>query len=259
MSQSNDSRYDPEGALILLKAIHLHGPNVVAADDADDEARMLVQRINEEKLMLQKQQQQQDNSKTIKGRFTLEEAAREIANGEEHLEQVLNKLKEYALQGAIPVYEPGRNLRCIYGPNNLSRVREFYEEVYWDDLNKLLEQNEQRIPFRFPAPPNALLSSEEKQQPLRPEMNNTITASDIREPEVGMGSKTWRKQNAKAAADVRHSKPGGSREKQVQIREIWASGKYTTRDRCAEEECGALGMSFSAARRALENTPDPKK
>lgn len=62
---------------------------------------------------------------------------------------------------------------------------------------------------------------------------------------------------AKAAADARHSRPGGSREKRVQIRELWASGRYTSRDRCAEEECGALGMSFSAARKALRQTPDP--
>lgn len=58
-------------------------------------------------------------------------------------------------------------------------------------------------------------------------------------------------------ANARHAKPGGSRDKQDQIRAIWATGKYTNRDRCAEEECGALDMSFSAARKALRNTPDP--
>jgi hypothetical protein len=62
---------------------------------------------------------------------------------------------------------------------------------------------------------------------------------------------------AKHAADVLHSKPGGSRDKKMQIRELWDSGKYTSRDRCAEEECAALGMSFSAARKALRRTPDP--
>lgn len=80
---------------------------------------------------------------------------------------------------------------------------------------------------------------------------------DVQQPSAGIGSSVWRKQQAKAAADARHSKPGGSRDKQQQIRDIWATGKYSSRDRCAEEECAALDMSFSAARKALRNTPDP--
>lgn len=80
-----------------------------------------------------------------------------------------------------------------------------------------------------------------------------------RQPASGMGSVEWRKQTAKAAANARHGKPGGSREKQDRIRKAWASGKYTTRDICAEEEYAALGMSFSAARKALRNTPEPKR
>ena len=72
------------------------------------------------------------------------------------------------------------------------------------------------------------------------------------------GSPEWRQKNAAAAANARHDKPGGSREKKQQIQEIWASGKYASRDRCAEEECAALGMALSTARRALIGTPNPK-
>jgi hypothetical protein len=68
-----------------------------------------------------------------------------------------------------------------------------------------------------------------------------------------IGSAEWRKQNARKAANAKHDKPGGSREKKKKIQEIWASGKYTTKDICAEEECAALGMSFGAARKALNN------
>lgn len=60
---------------------------------------------------------------------------------------------------------------------------------------------------------------------------------------------------AKHAANSRHNKPDGSRYKQEKIREIWACGKYTSRDICAEQECAALNMSFSTARKALRNTP----
>ncbi|MCE8002714.1 hypothetical protein [Billgrantia ethanolica] len=63
---------------------------------------------------------------------------------------------------------------------------------------------------------------------------------------------------AKAAADARHNKPGGSRELKEKIRAIWATGKYSSRDICAEEEWAALGYkSFAAARKALRNTKDP--
>lgn len=82
---------------------------------------------------------------------------------------------------------------------------------------------------------------------------------DAQEPASGVGSPAWRKQKAKAAAHARHSKPGGSREKQDRIRAAWASGKYTTRDICAEQECAALDMSFAAARKALRNQPDPER
>lgn len=38
-----------------------------------------------------------------------------------------------------------------------------------------------------------------------------------------------------------------------QIREIWATGKYSSKDICAEQECAGLGLSFSTARKALRN------
>ena len=63
----------------------------------------------------------------------------------------------------------------------------------------------------------------------------------------------------KKGAEALHTKLGGSREKHAKIRAIWHSSKYQTRDRCAEQECDALGMSYSAARKALRNTPDPKR
>jgi hypothetical protein len=62
---------------------------------------------------------------------------------------------------------------------------------------------------------------------------------------------------AKQAVDAKHNKPGGSRQLQAKIRAIWATGKFSSKDLCAEQECGALGMSFASARRALRNQPEP--
>jgi hypothetical protein len=84
-----------------------------------------------------------------------------------------------------------------------------------------------------------------------------LVDADTRQPAAGVGSVAWRRQTAKAAANARHNQPGGSRDKRRQIREIWATRKYSSRDVCAEQECAALGMSFSAARKALRNAPKP--
>jgi hypothetical protein len=63
---------------------------------------------------------------------------------------------------------------------------------------------------------------------------------------------------ARAAAEARHSKPGGSRDLQKKMQEAWASGKFGTREECAEQEYAAIGFrTIGAARRALQGTPDP--
>ena len=84
----------------------------------------------------------------------------------------------------------------------------------------------------------------------RPEHSPATAALEVGSPE-------WRSKSAKTAIEARHNRPGGSRDKQRMIREIWASGKYSSRDLCAEEEYLALKMSFSAARKALRNVPKP--
>ncbi|MFK5949319.1 MAG: hypothetical protein QM500_11195 [Methylococcales bacterium] len=60
------------------------------------------------------------------------------------------------------------------------------------------------------------------------------------------------------AVNARHDQRGGSRDKQQKIRDIFATGKYkNNRTICAENEHDAIGMSYSAARKALNNTQDP--
>ena len=51
-------------------------------------------------------------------------------------------------------------------------------------------------------------------------------------------------------AEAKHKK---IREKKNTLRAIWASGKYKSRDVCAEQECASLGISFSTARKTLIN------
>ena len=83
-----------------------------------------------------------------------------------------------------------------------------------------------------------------------------VTDSDI-EKMAETRLSMMRSKASKHAADILHNQPGGSRDKQGKIRTIWASGKYNSRDNCALKESTNLGMSFSAARKALRKTPDP--
>ncbi len=72
------------------------------------------------------------------------------------------------------------------------------------------------------------------------------------------GSPDWWSERGRAAANARHDLPGGARDLKEQMLNIWASGKYSTKNNCAEQECDALGLSFKAARNALINAPTPK-
>ena len=94
-------------------------------------------------------------SRLAAGRYTLEEAALAIEEGTkegERAAEMLVKLMAAALAGDLLTYEPGRNARYTYGVEFATRVRYFYEETHWDDLNSWLYKNEPRIKFKFPTP-----------------------------------------------------------------------------------------------------------
>ena len=61
----------------------------------------------------------------------------------------------------------------------------------------------------------------------------------------------------KKAANARYNQASGSRSKRAKLLRIWASGRYSTRDACAEQECDALYVTFRTARKWLVGTPDP--
>jgi hypothetical protein len=65
---------------------------------------------------------------------------------------MISKLMTSAGSGALPTYEPGKKALYKYGEDFASRVRDFYEESYWNDLNVWLNKNEPRLDFKFPNP-----------------------------------------------------------------------------------------------------------
>lgn len=75
----------------------------------------------------------------------------------------------------------------------------------------------------------------------------------------GVALSTARHKSAAHAANERHNQPGGYRELHAKVRAAWASGEYTSRDDCAGKVHRAIGLSLSAARRALRGTPEPTR
>lgn len=90
-------------------------------------------------------------TKKENGRYTLEDAA-DLLEDNELLDKILDSLKSAALEGGLPTFWPGKNELYKYGPPRNVRVREYFEEIYWNDLNKWLEEHELSIQFRFPSP-----------------------------------------------------------------------------------------------------------
>ena len=74
----------------------------------------------------------------------------------------------------------------------------------------------------------------------------------------------WLAEHVKRKISERASKGGkakaanrGTEAAKDAIRAAWASGKYSSRMICAEQEAAAMGISVDTARKALRNTPDP--
>lgn len=63
----------------------------------------------------------------------------------------------------------------------------------------------------------------------------------------------------KDKADRHHARPGGSRENAKEMCQLWASGNYKSRDKCADIEHSRMNISRTTARKYLINSPDPVK
>ena len=97
--------------------------------------------------------ERQTKKRRAEGRYTLEEASESVErDGGERGADVLRKLVAAVNEGTLAVYAPGRYARYDYGDKAASRVRAYYEEAYWNDLNAWLDTSEPRIRYRFPNP-----------------------------------------------------------------------------------------------------------
>ena len=113
--------------------------------------------------LLKPQYEKQDQWRVAEGRATIEDAAKTIAANcgaqdalsvEKRTAMVLRKLKGFALSKVLKTYAPGSRLTIVYGRGNYESpvVREYYDEVYLDDLNELIPKIDKRFSFRFRKP-----------------------------------------------------------------------------------------------------------
>jgi len=165
----------------------------------------------------------------------------------------IHPLRSYDQFHLIFIWVLFKDLPVFY-KNRLKEVNEtvFLDEVealdffiLHDDLKKFLKKNK----LSFPGD----IFSNEKETTKTKKYSKNRSLHDF-----AIGTPEHRKAVARNAALALHSKPGGNHDKATKAREEWASGKYKSRDGCAEEICESLGWSFSATRKALRNTPAPK-
>jgi hypothetical protein len=118
---------------------------------------------------------QQRAEKARAGRYTLEEAANELAaSGSASEQALLHQLIHAAAEGMLPVYQPGLLNRLAYGnqPGQQKQVLAFYEESYAVDINAWLEANHPRMTARLPVPCEAELLAEQGSRTDRGERQN---------------------------------------------------------------------------------------
>lgn len=121
---------------------------------------------------------------------------------------------------------------------NVSRaVRAFGRAAYWHGT---FQAHVARIQCDLESPPPGPAAA----------ISLSIKAADLSAERQAM------KEFAAKGGKARALKFGRASEKDA-IRAAWASGKYSSRALCAEQEAAALGISFDTARKALRNTPDP--
>jgi hypothetical protein len=103
----------------------------------------------------------QEREKQAAGRYTLEEAAKLISDSNTgRFELILRKLMKAAQAHNLRTYLPGEQATNEYGEDEKagqsSKVRDYYEQCYWSDINEWLAKYESRISYRFPVPENEM-------------------------------------------------------------------------------------------------------
>jgi hypothetical protein len=84
----------------------------------------------------------------VEGRYNLKEADKKLAKGTGEKEGgFIARLKDAVADGSLLVYEPGSDI-----PYRPDLVRDFYEEAYWNDLNKWIAESLPRIEWKFSQP-----------------------------------------------------------------------------------------------------------
>jgi hypothetical protein len=138
--------------------------------------------------------------------------------------------------------------------------------------------------LRTPAPPAALAAIGTIEQKCRKSIASidasTVTGKELlvliagvaalgpplAELAMDLSLRAYRKRSASRAATAKQNQPRSKSpaspsfaEARKQIRATYATGKYDSRDECAEQESQRLGISVDTARRYLRNATKPPR
>ena len=129
---------------------------------------------------------EKEAARRAEGRYTLREAAKEIAErARGNWREIAGRLKADWASKKLQVFRPGSTATCT--PSSAG-LHPDYLEAHWDDLNAWLEENEQRIAWRFPRPEASLTPSgqdadggteEAKESPAKPLQRQRLQEREI--------------------------------------------------------------------------------
>lgn len=194
MTIKDDPRHDPESALHLIKQIHLRGPDHVAPDDADDEARELARRINEERA----QRRASKQARWEAGRYFIDEAVILIGAQRglnEFVQQAL--CKDMLRCAALP--DDHRHKLIVRDPCTLIPVEHGVRVsqariVYRSDVNAWLDATGAGYRWEGDAPP---APAKRREKATTQHDNNIIAAlmacniDPLKMPAPPLGNKPW--------------------------------------------------------------------
>jgi hypothetical protein len=157
-----------------------------------------------------------------------------------------------SIRNAIYAEYQVQDFASVRNKKNVTLNESFLSSVLWicDEAISAIERNNTKLAISFLCAATQWLATEKASKYYKKKYEKII-------PQI---TSRLNSERAKHAADCRHDKPNGSRDKAEKIRAIWATGKYFHRSICAEEEYNALGYnSYETARKALRNTPEPTR
>lgn len=147
------------------EAIEICGKDFAPYGMVEQFKKIQPQVVAEHERMREQLREQELEDSIKRGRYTIELAALFISrNSRSNFEDMKNELKKSIENSELKFYDTDMDMH--FKP---TRVREFFGEVFWDDLNDWLEKEYPRLGRLFPAPDSFKESAQVMPKSEKPE------------------------------------------------------------------------------------------